>query len=1035
MRSKFKWIFTLLLALTMQFSFAQEKTVSGVVSDATGPLPGANVVVKGTTRSTQTDFDGKYSIKAKAGEVLVFSFTGYDNFSATVGASNSINAKLSEGVALAEVVLDGYRTTAKVKSAVAETTILAKTIENRPNASFLQSLQGQVPGLQISTSSGSPGTAKINSLIRGQSSINSSNEPLVVVDGVATNQSIFRSLNPNDIESATVLKDAAATSIYGNRGTAGVIVIKTKGGKYDSKMTFRYSGSYGTVDLQQNDYDLANTPQILRLERAWGVGLGALNPDTGLPFTDAEIAAYPIQTNWKDYFFRKGRTQSHDLTISGGTNKMTNFTSLSYFDQEGIVPTTDFKRFALRSNFAGKSANDKFSYTTNIFASYSKRHQLDQETRTDINANVLQNPLQGLLTSLPYTDPNLYQNGQQLLDDFGAPSFQIVPYMLLDYLVPGNIPNEWTETKLLFNASASYKLTKDFTFTNTSGMDYTQQFRNFARAPWSYLALAATPAGAQFGGVETLSTTRDFGFTSTTKLNYNHTFKGKHTIDANLFTEYIKYHRKATASAVNGLDPRTWSFGAGTGYVPFSTSTPTLYQRTYTASKDDAGLFSYFGTFDYDYDGKYGVSGTLRRDSSYKFVGDNKWGTFWSIAGRWNVDNEAFMANSIFDALKLRASYGTNGNSFSGGSAYGNDFLVRDLSSTQVGYANAPSLGIANFANKDFKWETTTQTNIGVDFSINKRFSGSIDVYKKVTENLFDVITTSAPTGTDGNPGNRGALQNKGIELLLKYDVFKKGEFKLEVFGNTAYNKGTYLNTLTGARGEIDEPEGNGIRYVGGLINEYYVVPYIGVNNNGYVDADGNTVAANGNLLFLDADGNVTETVGDADRRKSGKSNLPKHQGSFGFNASYKGFFLNTQFSYSYGQHRFDFDLTNLSDPTVIGVFNVTNDLADAWDATTNPDGNYPSLNATNLALGDTFSDRWIRDASYVRLKVLTFGYNVPAKFLEKTAISSLRLYTLMENYVTWTKWRGFDPEAFDPSNQGGYPAPKALTFGVDIQF
>jgi len=1034
MRSKFKWIFTLLLAFTMQFSFAQDKTVTGVVSDASGPLPGANVVVKGTTRSAQTDFDGKYSIKAKAGEVLVFSFTGYDSFSATVGASNTINATLQDGVKLTEVVIDGYRSTSKAKSSVAQTTISGKTIENRPNASFLQSLQGQVPGLQISTSSGSPGSAKIQSLIRGISSLNGDTEPLVVIDGVATNQSVFRSLNPNDIESATVLKDAAATSIYGNRGTAGVIVIKTKGGKYDSKLSFRYSGSYGLVDLQQNKYEMANTPEILTLERTFGIGLGALNPETGLPFTDAEIAAYPIRTNWKDYFFQKGTSQSHDISITGGSSKMTNFTSLSYFDQEGIVPTTDFKRFALRSNFAGKSANDKFSYTTNIYASYSKRHQLDQETRTDINANVLQNPLQGLLTSLPYTDPTLYVNGQQLLNDFGAPSFQIVPYMLMDYLVPGNIPSEWAETKLLINASGSYKLTKDLTFTSTAGIDYAQDFRDFARAPWSYLALAATPAGAQFGGIETMSYNRDFGFTSTNKLNYVKTFKGKHTIEANLFTDYLKYHRKFSTSTQSGLDPRTWAFGAGTGWVPFSTTTPTLYRPTFAAVKNDAGLFSYFGTLDYDYDGKYGVSGTFRRDASFKFIGDNKWGTFWSVAGRWNVDKEAFMANSAFDALKLRVSYGANGNAnVVGASNYGGAQLVRDLSSTQVGYGNATSLGVANIANESAKWETTTQFNVGVDFSINKRLSGSVDYYEKTTDDLFDFITSSYVTGVGGQAGNKGSLKNEGVELLLRYDVFKKGDFKLELFANTAFNKGTYQDTNN--LNNADEPDGNTIRYVGGLINEYYVVPYIGVNNNGYVDADGNAVAANGNLLFLDIDGNVTETISDDDRRKTGKSALPKYQGSFGFNASYKGFFVNTQFSFSQGLYRFDFDLTNMSDPNAIGVFNVTNDLADAWDATNNPTGNYPSLFATNLADGDTFSDRWLRDASYVRMKVLTFGYNVPSKFLDKTAISSLRIYTLMENYVTWTKWRGFDPESIGESNQGGYPAPKAITFGVDIQF
>ncbi|MCF6130845.1 SusC/RagA family TonB-linked outer membrane protein [Flavobacterium wongokense] len=1048
MRSKFKWIFTLLLALSLQFSFAQEKTVTGVVSDKSGPLPGANVVVKGTTRSAQTDFDGKYSIKAKAGEVLVISFTGYNDSTVSVGAASSYNVSLKEqSVKLEEVVIDGYRSTAKAKSSVAQTTILAKTIENRPNVSFVQSLQGQVPGLQISTSSGSPGTAKIESLIRGVNSINGSTEPLVVIDGVPSSQGVFRAINPNDIESVTVLKDAAATSIYGTRGAGGIIVVKTKTGKYDSKLTVKYSGSYGLQELQQNKYDIANSKETLFLERAVGSGLGSLNPATGLPFTDSEIAAFNINTNWRDYFFRKGTSSNHDISISGGSGKMTNFTSLGYFEQEGIVPTTDFKRFSIRSNFTGKSANEKFSYSTNIFGSFSKRHQLDQETRTDINANVLQNPLQGLLTSLPYIDPNVYVNGQQLSDDFGAPSFQIVPYMLMDYLNPGNIPSQFEETKLLVNASGSYKLTKDLTFTTTAGIDYAQEFRNFARAPWSYLAIIATPVGADFGGTEIMSSNRDFSFSLTNKLNYNHTFKEKHTIDVNFFTDYLKLHRQFFGRTQNGLDPRTWAFGAGTGYIPFNPATPNFYVPTVShlaggLDKITAGMFAYFSTFAYDYDNKFGVDATIRRDASYKFVDDNQWGTFWSVAGRVNLDNFKFLDNTIFDELKVRASYGTNGNqNIPGPAAAGQNpyylgyNLVRDTNGQVVGggYSNLPALGVGVIANGDVKWETTTQLDFGIDFSISKRFSGSIDVYRKQTDDLFDEINVSAITSLWSIDGNSGSLRNTGIEAILKYDVFKKGDFKLELNANGAYNRAVYMTTGSGE----DEPNGNTIRSAGQLIDQYFVAPYIGVNNSGFVDANGDLQPADGNLLFLDINGNVTETISDADRRKSGKSPYPVYQGGFGFNASYKGFFVNTQFTYALKTYRFDFDLTNMSDPTAIGVFAVPRDFLNAWDATNNPTSNFPSLFADqgNLTMGDTFSDRWLRDASYVRLKTLTFGYNVPAKFLDKSSISSLRFYTAMENYVTWTKWRGFDPESSGASNQGGYPAPKAITFGVDIQF
>ncbi len=1045
MRSKFKWIFTLLLALLMQFSFAQEKTVTGVVSDKSGPLPGANVVVKGTTRSAQTDFDGKYSIKAKAGEVLVISFVAYTNQTITVGAANNYNVSLKEAdIKLEEVVIDGYRSTSKAKSSVSQTTILAKTIEDRPNVSFLQSLQGQVPGLQINTASGSPGSAKIESLIRGVSSLNGSTEPLIVIDGIPSSQSVFRSINPNDIESATVLKDAAATSIYGNRGASGVIVIKTKRGKYDSKLSFKYSSTYGLAELQQNRYNIVNTQQALTIERTFGSGLGAQNPDTGLPFTDAEIAAYPINTNWKKYFFRQGTSQTHDLSISGGTAKTTNFTSFSYYDQQGIVPTTDFKRFSMRSNFSGKSENDKFNYSTNIYASFSKRHELAQETNSALNSNVLQNPLQGLITSLPYADPNVYVNGQQLYDDFGAPSFQIVPYMLLDYLRPGNIPNELQETKLLFNASGSYKLTKDLTFTSTAGVDYSQQYQVAARAPQSYLAIVATPTGAQFGGREDQINNRDFSFTLTNKLNYNHVFKGKHTIDISAFTDYLKLQRKYFGYRQNGLDPRTWAFGTGTGYIAFNPLTPNFYApREFHLpggrDKIDAGMFSYFGTFAYDYDDRFGLDATVRRDASYKFIADNQWGTFWSVSGRWNIDKEKFLANTIFDELKFRVSYGTNGNQNIPAVGYGeNPFyagnnLVRDTNATVNGYSNLPALGVGVVGNSAIQWEVTTQTDLGLDFSIAKRFSGSIDVYRKITDKLFDKIILSAITGQPNIDGNNGALLNQGIEAILKYDVFKQKDFKLELFVNGAYNRATYLTTTL--PGNADQPNGNEIRYVGGYVYEYNLVPYIGANNNGFVDANGVSQPADGNLLFLDINGNTTETITEADRRKSGKSELPRYQGSFGFNASYKGFFLNSQFTYAANVHRFDFDLTNMSDPGAIGVFAVTNDLNNAWDATTNPTSNYPSLTATNLADGDTFSDRWLVDASYIRLKVLTYGYNFPAKFLEKSAISSLRVYSSMENYVTWTKWRGFDPESIGASNQGGYPSPKAITFGVDIQF
>lgn len=1031
MRSKFKWIFTLLLAFSMQFSFAQEKTITGVVTDVTGPLPGVNVTVKGTSRNAITDFDGKYSISAKAGEILEFSFLSMETKTAVVGASSTVSVVLVEATnKLTEVVIDSYRTTSKRTSAVAATTVTAEAVQGRPNVSFLQSLQSQVAGLNIATSSGSPGSTKIDIILRGLSSANGNTEPLFVIDGIAANQNVFRGINNEDIESITVLKDAGATAIYGNRGANGVILVRTKKGSYNSKLAVRYSGSTGFMIMQDEDYNLTNARETLSLEKTYGAGKGST-------MTPEEIAAWNIDTDWKDYFFRTGITRTHNLSFTQGGENMSNFTSLSYFEQEGIVPTTDFKRLTFRTNFTGKSSNEKFTYSTNLTGSYSRRNQLQQETTSALNANVVQNPLQATLASLPYIDPNDYRGSRDLLDTYGTGDFTVTPLILLDYLQPGKIPNVYDEIKILANASGTYKFNDNFSFTSTAGIDYNNSSRMFARNPDSWLAYAATPVGAQYGGSELQSTDRDFAFNLLNKLSYNKTFNEKHTLDVSLFTEYIKAHRSVFQYQQTGLDPRTWSLGAGTGYIAFNPATPAFYNKTASALKATAGLFSYFASANYDYDSKYGVEATIRRDASYKFVEDNTWGTFWSVSARWNIDQESFMENSGFDILKLRASYGTAGNQNIQAAAYGSNplylssTLTRDLNSTQTGYTGLPSLGVAidangdpNLANTQLKWETTSQVNVGVDFTFKKRLSGTVDVYRKETKDLFDTNYISAVNSVYTLPANTQAtLMNSGVEVLLRYDILTKGDFKMDVFVNGSYNKNEYKD-LVYSPGENLIPLGNVAQQNGKALYSYYVVPYVGVNPE------------NGNLLFLDRNNNYTEAPTDADRRVTDKNSIPKYQGGFGLNFSYKGFFVNSSFSFVQDIYRFDFDLLNMSNPTAIGNFPVVSDLLNAWTPE-NPNSNVPSLNApaANYDAGDSYSDRFLKDASYIRLKNLVVGYDVPAKFLERSMFKNVKVYTQMENFFTWSKWKGYDVEGLNASNQGGYPAPKAISFGVDLQF
>jgi hypothetical protein len=386
------------------------------------------------------------------------------------------------------------------------------------------------------------------------------------------------------------------------------------------------------------------------------------------------------------------------------------------------------------------------------------------------------------------------------------------------------------------------------------------------------------------------------------------------------------------------------------------------------------------------------------------------------------------MENTRFDMLKLRASYGTTGNQNINSAVYGGNpiylanNLTRDLTDTGQGYNGNPGAFFpVQFANVDLRWETTKQFNVGLDWTWRKRFSGSLDFYRKVTEDLFDADYLSAVNATYGiNANTDGSLINKGVEIQLSYDVLNKGDFRLNVFANASYNKNERQG-LVYFPGEDLVFEGNISQQNGRALNAYYLVPYLGVNPE------------NGNLLFLNSDGTTTEEPGDEDRRFIDENYFPAWQGGFGFNASYMGFFVNTNFTFIADVAKFDFDLANLSAPDVFGQFPMTTDVLDAWTPE-NTDGSFPSLDATNAQF-DGISDRFLRDASYVRLKNLTFGYDVPKKFLEKTMFGSIRVYSQMENILTWSTWRGFDVENGNPSNQGGYPQPKTISFGLDVQF
>ncbi len=1018
MKSKFTWILLLFSVLTFQFTYAQTKVVTGIVTskDYGDPIQGATVMVDGTTRGVDTDENGKYSINAEQGQRLIVQFLGLKTQKATVGASNVLNFSLAtdEDIILDEMVFDTYRTTSKPKSNVAASTVTSKTIEGRPNASFVQTLQAQVPGLNISTGSGQPGSNNTTVILRGAGSINGNIEPLYVIDGVPMSSDNFRSINQNDIENISVLKDAGATSIYGNRGANGVIVVTTKSGSFDQSLTIKYVGNTGVSTLQKNNYDLMNGTELRAFENEV---YKLTNKQKGRIWNSTQIKNAP-NTDWLDYFFKPAITQSHTLSFNAGSKTLSSFTSVGYTDQEGILKNTGLKRFNFRTNLNGKSKDSRLNYGTSLTGNYSKSKLATNLGTGDINQNFVIGGLQGL----PYLSPEDYPgDGAGMVEYYrNSRGLSSTPLMLMDKAK--YFKYQQNEFKMIVQGNLSYKLTESLTAGTSVGVDYTTVNSSMYDDPASFnsVLFGSASTGQEYNGFQSESYSTVFSFNSTSYLKWAKSY-GLHSINAGVYLEYLKAHNKASSLNQEGLHPYFATPGGGTGWIPYSTDNE-FYVPSISQSRATAGLFSYFGNVDYDYNTRYGVGVTVRRDASFRFADSNRWGTFYSVSARWNISNEKFMENATaVTDLKLRGSYGTAGNQdIMGTGLFGGANLYQTLYGFGRGYNNEPSLMLTQLPNPDLKWETITQSNIGLDFGLwENRLRGTIDVYQKKTTDLYQTKPISAINGTTGLSANIGSLRNRGVELLLAADVIKNDNLKLTLNVNGSYNKNELL----------DIPSEDGIIWNGGtqimregdMLYQYFVYKYAGVN------------PANGNLWFYDKDGNTTEKPTDDDRVYTNKSPLPVYQGGFGFDVDYKGFFLSTQFSYALKVYRFDSDYSNLMGTDDIGIFNKSKDLYNSWTES-NRNTDVPGYLANNTFY-DAYSDRFLKDASYVRLRYVTLGYSFPTKNLAPLKLSGLRIYGQAENLITWTKWKGFDAESNRAQDFSSYPTPKTISFGVEVQF
>ncbi|QBZ96618.1 SusC/RagA family TonB-linked outer membrane protein [Flavobacterium sangjuense] len=1087
MRSKFKWIFTLLLALSMQFSFAQEKTVTGVVSDKTGPLPGANVVVKGTKNSTQTDFDGKFTIKAKAGDVLEVSFTGYSTKSISVGASNTYNASLDEAsTALSEVIVVGYGKTTKEAYTGTATKIKTENLEAKTVSNVSQSLRGEVAGVSVITGSGAPG-ADATIRIRGFGSINGNRAPLYVVDG-APYSSDISAINPEDIANITVLKDAAATSIYGSRGANGVILITTKQGKagksvisvdvktsvnsfslpnYDVLTSPEEYIGLAWSELRQNAFlsgnpnpdayasnNLFDSTNAIGLDPAynmWNVpGDQVIDPATGRVATGVTRRYTP--TSWKDTAFGTGFRSEANVQFSGGNDKTKYATSFGYLDDKGAAVNSSYKRYTTRLNLESK-VNDWFKIGGNMSYSggrYMQTDGADQSTSVNLFSYTVGAP--------PIYDPYLRDAAGNLVADpyFGGYQFDF-----------GNGDNGNPVRRFLNNSNgiAEATLNKEQTDASTflgnfnTEINITNSLDFETRYSGQYETNDATSVGNPFYGqnagsegslfiTKTKTTNQNF----LQLLRFNKSFAGKHGVEAFVAHESTEYRYDIlSAGATGAVVPMAESlYQYTTEYA-----TPTNYRLGWT-------LESYFAQLNYNYQQKYFLTASARRDGSSRFI-NNKWGTFGSVGLGWVVSKESFLAkSSTIDYLKLKASYGIIGDQ---GTSLQYGFRIYNLTPLTGGILYTPN---ATRPNPELTWETSKIAQVGFESSWFDRLNLDVDYYVKNTTNLFFDNALPASSGYTNIQINSGKLQNSGLEFDINYQLLKgknADDFKLSLGVNGEMLKSKMVDMpedyTTGEEKifQFDPNTGLAALVKGHSLYEYYMREWVGVDpatglgmyNLYYNDVNDDGIFNNGdeaignytNFLNDHPDANVMRTVTNnssiATQKFTGKSAIPKVRGAFRLNASYRNFDLTTQFGYSFGGYAYDNGYATLMQTgDQIGSNNYHVDIRDRWqqpgDIT-----NVPRMSA-GFATEDTYSSatstRFLIKSDYIAFNNAKLGYTLPKSYADRLGLSKFNVYISGDNLALFSARKGFNPQTFtSTSGIGGYIPMTTFSIGSKIEF
>ncbi|WP_222840160.1 SusC/RagA family TonB-linked outer membrane protein [Flavihumibacter stibioxidans] len=1014
------WSLLLLTALTVQ---AQTRQISGKITDQKDgqPVIGATVTVKGTTISTSTEVDGTFKLSVPANATtLVITSVGYKDVE--VAVSETVNVSMAQGQsALSEVVVVGYGSQIQRDLTGNIARVKAKDLENLPLPSVDAALQGKAAGVYVNSQSGKLGQA-VTVRVRGNSSISASSQPLYVLDGVPVttdDQSSYGGamnplidLNPNDIESMEVLKDAAAGAIYGSRAANGVVLITTKRGK-SGKTNISANFQTGFAEATRR-VDFLNAQQYAELfYRSAGArdqidGIDPADPDSWTSYADwfmdyysfGEYSASSTKTyNWQDKAFQKGSYNQADIQLSGGNDKTKFYASMQYLDQIGTVVGNNLKRLSGRLTIDHKAYDWlNVGFTSSLSRTTTRRLPGD---------NAFSNPVQAsaIPTITPFNDPETgLLTGTPPGDEYRALYFN--PFIAIEYAryIQSGYRN-------FSNAYASAKILPGLNFRSEFGLDLLAQQED---GYWGSENNRNTEAP---NGIGEYNTAFVFNYNTNNYFTYTKEF-GKSNLEATLGMQY----QKATSnySRVEGKDFPSNSYQKIASAATISGG---------STSQSQFSFLSYFARANYKYDDKYLLSLSLRRDASSRFGKNSREGYFPAASVGWILSNENFLSKvDVLSFLKLRASYGVVGNAEIG------NFPQLGLFTGDAGYAGAAGQRPSQIANPDLKWETTKQFDIGLDFGFfNNRISGELDYYVKNTSGLLLNVNIPATTGFTSQVRNVGKLENKGVEFVLNTQNLT-GKFKWSTNINIARNKGK-VNDLDGQ--VIEGGVGSMNRVMEGQpVGVFYAVEYAGVDPN------------NGDALFYkntDNNGQIDKTTvnasgyGQASRVVVGDPN-PDYVFGITNNFSYKGFDLSVFFNGVTGNQINIYGMGRYSSANFRFEDNQTADQMNAW---TTP-GQKTSIPQARLYRnnGAQISSRYIVDGDFIRLRNISLGYNLPASVTRRLKLEKLRFYVSGQNLLTITNYPYWDPEVnaddFDSNIAKGNdfytsPQPRTILFGINI--